>query len=353
MKTNHEAVSAQMKEKIKELEAKAYSHGGYEKWYDELETFRTQLEPYGRIMISPDGRKNVVTKNLQLPNGHYIDHHISGYFAPLHFERIGFEYQKRTPAQQLIYLSKFLEKKGIRFIYVALPCKKAVYPELVVDNAVIPEDGIVIPQWRKMIGEVLQGGVEVVDMYPDFLVKKQDMLYAHTHNISPTGAALVGKRIAEYLNSTTVFENDEKNFFAKAKRFNFPYLSWMKKNEMFYYPGECIYTTENDSMKPVTGHDVSSEIVLIGDCNTQGYMQQGASVIAHLSHSLQYEVEYGGRCLPFCSLDRVNTIKKGKLAGKKILIYVGFVSAPYVRAIHPYELWNVDCFYDSAFSMDN
>ena len=81
-------------------------------------------------------------------------------------------------------------------------------------------------------------------------------------------------------------------------------------------------------------------------------MQQGASIIAHLSHYLSYQVEYGGRCLPFCPIDRINTIEKGKLADKKVLIYVGFVSAPYVRAVHPYELWNVDGFYDSAFEVD-
>ena len=352
MKTKCNEISIQMKEKIKELQIEADSHGGYEKWYAELEGFRTQLEVYGRTIISPDGRKSVVSKNLRLPNGHYVDHHISGYFAPLHFKRIGFEYEKRTPAEQLIYLSKYLEKKEIRFIYVPLPCKKAVYPELVVDNLVIPTDGIVIPQWRKMIREVLEGGVEVLDLYPVFLKNKKDMLYAYEHNISPKGSALVGREIAEYLDATIDFENNEKVFQSKCIKAEVAVFNENKRDEMFYYSGECVFTND-DYVKPVTGCDVTSDILLIGDCNVQGYMQQGASVIAHLSHELQYQVEYGGRCLPFCSIDRVNTIEKSKLLGKKVLIYVGFVSAPYVRAIHPYMLWNVDCFYDSAFGSSN
>ena len=350
MQIKYGEISNQIKQKIKKLEQEVFLHGGYEKWYYELEDFRKQLEPYGKTIITPDGRKCVVSRNLRLPNGHYIDHHISGYFAPLEFKRIGFEYEKRTPAEQLIYLSKYLQQREIRFIYVPLPCKKAVYPELVVDNSVIPQDRIVIPQWRKMIREALEGGVEVLDLYPEFLENKQNMLYAYEHNISPQGAILVGKKIAEYLDSTIDFESKEREFISESKRTEIAAFNGWKRDEMFFYPGESIFTWENNRMKPVTGCDVSSEILLIGDCNTQGYMQQGASVTAHLSHHLKYPIEYGGRCLAFDPIDRINTIEKGKLSGKKVLIYVGFVSASYVRSIHPYNLWSGDCFYDSAFS---
>ena len=73
----------------------------------------------------------------------------------------------------------------------------------------MPSDGIVIPQWRKMIWEVL-------DLYPEFLAEREEMLYAYEHNISPKGAALVGRKIAEYLKDTIDFEEKENVFVSKS-----------------------------------------------------------------------------------------------------------------------------------------
>lgn len=349
MQAKNKEIIYKMCEKKKQLDVESELHGGYEKWFDELEGFREQLKKYGRIHMSPDGRENVVDAGVRLQNGHYVDHHISAYFMPLFFRRVGFELKLRTPAEQLIYVSEKLKERGIRFLYVALPNKKCIYPEFVADSSFIPDDGIMIPQCRKMIGEMIEGGMEVLDLYPDFLNEKNAMLFSYEHNISPNGSEVVGRKIAEYLVETTEFKATEQVLDSKTMSMGIPTVNIKNGNEIFYYQGECIYSIEDGITKLVSGGDVSSEICLIGDCNTQRGLETGSSVISYLSHYLKYPVEYGGRCLPFDSIDRLNRIEKGKLAGKKLLIYVAFASAAWVRAIHPHQLWNIDFFYDSAF----
>lgn len=339
-----------MQENMRRLEEEAKVHGGYETWYENLEAFREQLKQY--IDFEDTAAEKRIKAKITMVEKHYIDHHATGYFAPLDFCRVGFEHKLRTPAEQIAYLSEQLKKRCIRFIYVPLPCKKSIYPELVVDKSVLPEDGFVIPQWRKMIYETLRLGVEVVDVYHSFVCNKSKELYSYYHQISPNGAALIGREIAEYLKKTTKFEKGSTIF--EKEKITIPgevlgKFAQLPKAETHFYPAEVVKLIKKERKEIYMGENLDSDIMLIGDCNTQSFLMQGASIVAHSSCELQYPVVYGGRRLVYCSLDSINTFPKGSLAEKKILIYVGFASAPFVRARGDYDMWSVDSIYESAF----
>ena len=118
------AIQEHIQKNMRSLEEEAQKHGGYEKWYENLEPFREQLKPYIDIENTAAGKK--IKAKITMVEKHNIDHHAIGYFAPLDFRRVGFEVQLRTPAEQIAYLSEQLKKHSIRFIYVPLPCKKAI-----------------------------------------------------------------------------------------------------------------------------------------------------------------------------------------------------------------------------------
>ena len=74
-------------------------------------------------MFIIEGERKLYSKITQLENGHILDHHVLGYFAPLNFKRVGFEFQFKTPAEQVAYISRQMEAHGIHFIYVPLQYK--------------------------------------------------------------------------------------------------------------------------------------------------------------------------------------------------------------------------------------
>lgn len=67
-----------------------------------------------------------------------------------------------------------------------------------------------------MIYETLSLGVEVVDVYHSFVRNKQEGLFSYYHQISPRGAALVGKEIAEYLKKPQ--NSKQKARFGKKRK---------------------------------------------------------------------------------------------------------------------------------------
>lgn len=99
----------------------------YDEWYRQLKAPRRE---FLRIIS-----KNPISWVYPyVINKHRIDHHIYGYIAPMEICRKGYGNNILTPVEQLARLSNYLKDHGIRFIYAALPCKKALYPEIIFSN---------------------------------------------------------------------------------------------------------------------------------------------------------------------------------------------------------------------------
>jgi hypothetical protein len=337
----------------KMLEVECESRINYSNWYDELGEFRKQLGKYlGNYDEFVKGA-TITEKQTLLNNGHCLDHHVMGYYAPLDFQRIGFGAQLRTPSEQISLLSKQFSEHGIRFIYLSLPCKLAVYPELAVDPACLPVDKKVIPQWRKMIYELVGSGVEVVDFYNYFLsCKNEKMLYNIGHHISPYGAEVIAHVMSDYLKNTMDFSQLSSHsieFHQRKERIIQTVVSG-NHNLIEYLPANRIDISESQGLKPYLGNEIKSEVLVFGNCNLNAYIYYGAGIHANLSYHLNYPIEYGGRFLPFCQVDRVNKMPKGLLKDKKVVIYVGFPSGSFVRSRYLPLLWNIDPIPEDVFN---
>ncbi len=326
----------------------------YEQRYAELKSFRTILNKFAYGNLESDSLKPKITI---LNNGHVLDHHILGYLAPMEFKRIGFGNIYRTPTEQLSVLNNWLKERGIRFVYVSLPCKIAIYPEIIGLGVDIPTDRIVIPQWRNQLYRLSSLGVEIVDCYDEFQrVRQKGDLYSKNHHISPYGAQVIAKRISDYLRETTIldgtvsehaFKSTKREIEDYVLRVSGDYSSEKLGKEKFIT--QCVSMVTNGSDKIYTGEEIESEICIIGNCNLQSYRYTGCDITARLAYDLNYPVNYGGRYLPFAKVDTIDKMPKGLLAGKKILIYVGFLSGSFVRAYRQDDVWSRIMLSDNVF----
>lgn len=317
---------------------------GYMLWHDSLSPVRRH---FSHLILE----HNPSWPNLWHYKGHKFDHHMHGFIAPLEIFRKGFLGVTRNPVQQLTCLNRYLAEHDCRFIYVALPCKKALYPEIIVPPEIMPPVPNIIPQWRKMLRDLLLAGVEVIDMlpvmgqsrkklendHPPFPmsgdVKKEAFsLFSFYHDISPIGADVISSEIASYLALTTP-EIEIRKYQGRP-------VVFMEDN--------CYWQTEWINKPDIKEQ---SEIGIFGNCNLQKYLGSGFDITSKLAAKITQPVEYCGRILPFAPnwRDALADVRDGLFFGKKILIYLGFPSAAYVRSPQFPGQWAADAFPERFF----
>lgn len=94
------------------------------------------------------------------------------------------------------------------------------------------------------------------------------------------------------------------------------------------------YVRDKDGIKTCYWNQYTdeSEILIFGDCNLQAYTSCGGGIAQSLAYSLQYPVYDGGRKLIFGYMYEPLTQEDlEKFSAYKIIIYIAFASAPYVR----------------------
>lgn len=105
---------------------------GFKNWFDSLEEFRNHIkQKYIRMNFFDRVYK---PRFVTMPTGDLIDHHSLSYLAPLDFTRIGWNGERLAPYEHMKKISNFFTDREKRFIYVALPNKGAVYPELMFNS---------------------------------------------------------------------------------------------------------------------------------------------------------------------------------------------------------------------------
>lgn len=198
-------------------------------------------------------------------------------------------------------------------IYVSLPLKLSVYPELVAQDSTFLKGASTLPQFRQMTLELLKNDVEVVDIFPVFMRHKKDSathLFAKGHYISSEGARLTAQTLAEYLQATTEFSPDNAHFKALG--------TTIYKNEKIYIPSQQ-----------------DSPFCIFGNCNLQAFHSKGAGIASNLAFFLDKEVDYLGRKLIFFAKEFKNetfderTFKE--CCKRDIAICISFLSGSFVR----------------------
>lgn len=361
---------------IQQLEKELAESGNYDEWYAGLEGFRESLKKFYKYSIggaAEDIKKNLMLYasevsvcgfdevnpeekevferflrefatygfgerlyrlkyNPPLKSGDIIDHHIIGYLAPLDFKRIGWGGRYATPGEQIIRFADYFKKRGKRFIYVALPCKGAVYPEIITDIELVQGKSNCIPQWRKMLKEIVEAGVEVVDILPIFQDRKREErnLYLKDHRVSPIGAKIIGEQIGSYLRETTEYKG--KIELSQEKYVYYENVSESKLREEYTYIWRTVCCEEQGVKYPYTGSVQNCQIGFIGNCNLAAYWQEGGGILANTAFSSSFPVQHIGRYLPFDGVDDPVTAEcLERCLEHDIIIYVGFPSASFVR----------------------
>lgn len=308
-------------------------NGAYNEWFKDLSDYRKVLMKYIEYKFCD----YYCIKRKRIVSGDILDHHVGAYLAPMDFTRIGWNKVKSKPSQQIVLLDKFFKLRGIRFIYVALPCKGMVYPNLMVDKELLNGKSINVPQWRKMLYEIVDAGVEVIDCLPRFIINKNEILYSKEHNLSPFGCDFTAHLIATYLKKTIIGEvNIDLSRFSQIDRLYNIHSTMQGEGavdefEVQKYIGKQVFDAVDN--EPYTGFLADSGIGIFGNCNLQSYMYDGGGITANLSYYLGYPVSYLGRKLPFSDKpqERIDDKTLELFCKKKILIYVGFPSASFVR----------------------
>lgn len=368
------AIESCYQRNICQFEKELAENGSYEVWYEALKEFRESLNRFYKYCMggTENEKKNLalyasevsvcgydeiskdeeevfkrflrefatygfgeklyrLKSNPPTETGDIIDHHIIGYLAPMDFKRIGWGGRYATPSEQIIRFADFFKKREKRFIYVALPCKGAVYPEIITDVALLKGKTNCIPQWRKMLKEIVEAGVEVLDILPEFQRRKplEKNLYSKDHRLSPTGAKVVGEQLGNYLHETmdldTQIELEQEKYIYFEKR------TENLLQEDYTYIWRTFLTGEDGIRVPYVGTH-KSKIGLIGNCKLQAYWEEGGGILANTAYRCGWPIDYIGRFLPFDGLDdSVTTESLEKFLEHEVIVYVGFPSAAYVR----------------------
>jgi hypothetical protein len=132
------------------------------------------------------------------------------------------QFRKERP---IVAAARWLRSRGIDVIFVPVPKMTEVYPEYFVDSC--PQDRIVAPHIRRLILELLEADVEVVDLLPLFLKERDkdpEPLYlpADPH-WGPRGQALAARAIADRLRRYDFIQTAQAGT-AIWKAVNTPYL---------------------------------------------------------------------------------------------------------------------------------
>jgi alginate O-acetyltransferase complex protein AlgJ len=240
----------------------------------------------------------------------------------------------KNPFPVIVDLKQKLAARGIDFLFVPVPVKPEVYPEKFYDQLPKNAGPYVNPSGRKFVRELLEAGVEVVDLLPVFLAEKDktgELLYQKldTH-WNARGLELAAQTIA-----------------GRVKKFGwyagFPQQTFSVRDSAFTRVGDIVSrlkTAEQTQYPPqnLVGHQVlqpdgtkykdskNSPILMLGDSFCGVYQRtdcQGAGVTAHLAKNLGMPVHlimsYGGGPTVVVQLKKAGV--EG-LAGKRLVIWM-------------------------------
>lgn len=181
-----------------------------------------------------------------------------------------------------------------------------------------------------MVFEMLESGVEVLDMFPVFQEHKECPLFSYEHNISPEGAELTARFIADYIKGTSKLDTQSTMAFSAFKKemWYHPWQSNAQEKHVRLHMESCI-EKEGTNYLPFGN---SSNICIFGNCNLQAFQYRGSGIAANLAYQLQMDIDYLGRTLIFGNGEEAYGKESLKECIKRdIAICIGFPSGSFVR----------------------
>jgi alginate O-acetyltransferase complex protein AlgJ len=144
-------------------EVKTYGGGSYEAW-------AATFVPFSKALMSlqksaPEDIKGFACKEDFLFFRNSLNYMLGGDLAK--------QPEGKNPIRSILAVKKALEEVGVDFLFVPVPIKPEVYPEMI---SALPSTGkgpYVNPYGRKFLKDLLDAGVEVVDLLPAFMAEKK------------------------------------------------------------------------------------------------------------------------------------------------------------------------------------
>gem|GEM_PF-394143 len=185
-------------------ELRKWGDGSWDKWAERVADFRRDVER--QLEERPAEIKGLIGKDGFLFFRGSLNYLTS---ADLRQQK-----DNRNPYPAIVDYSNQLRAKGIDFLFVIVPAKAEIFPEKVSDCA--PEAGgpYVTPYTRKLMLELAEAGVEVVDLLPAFIearvsktgcqpVNGNEPIYMKqdthwTHRGLRLAARMIGERVKQY-----------------------------------------------------------------------------------------------------------------------------------------------------------
>lgn len=243
----------------------------------------------------------------------------------------------KNPLPYIVEFKELLAEQGVDFLFVPVPTKLEIYPELL-DPGLKPIAGQVLnPASRKLLESLAKQGVEVVDLLPAMLEARaaglpDPFLFQHqdthwTDRGLQLAAKLVTARVkkypwyAELAKHGQTFETRETMF----TRFG-DLQSRLPDAQQKDYKPETLVAHQVLRAGKTYEDDPESPIVLLGDSFTGVYQltdAEHAGVSAHLARGVGYPVDlvmsYGGG-----PNVRQKLMRRGveALATKKVVIWM-------------------------------
>ena len=176
-------------------ELQKWGDGSWDKWAARMADFRRDIKR--QLKQRPEDIKGLIGKD-----GFLFFREALNYLTSSDLRQ---QKNNRDPYPAIVDYKDQLEAKGIDFLFIIIPTKAEIFPEKISDFA--PEAGgpYVMPYTRKLMLELAEAGVEVVDLLPAFIeardgdepiYMKQDTHW--TDRGLRLAARIIGDRIKQY-----------------------------------------------------------------------------------------------------------------------------------------------------------
>lgn len=255
---------------------------------------------------------------------------------------LGKDYSQQTieknPLPHLIDFKNYLKEKNVNLLFVVVPNKEEVYYDKISSSLPAPKVNYVNPYSRKILSDLQNAGIEVIDLLPHFLeAKKSDtagseyLYQQHDTHWTNRGLQIAAGLIAERVKNYSWYNNIERSAFT-VKDTTFErqgdIVERLPEQNRSKYPAvrlkaQQVFTNDTVLYK---GGNAAAPIMLIGDSFTGVFESvdcKGAGVGANIAQKTSVPVDiitsWGGGPLVRSKAMRV---REKNLPNKKLVIYM-------------------------------
>ena len=295
----------QPQKKLLSSQLEKQGDGSWEKWAKKVSRFHKQLK--NALAKRPSSLKALVGRDGFLFFRNSIRYVIGG---DLQKQPAG-----KNPFRTIVDFKDYLAEQGVDFLFVPIPTKLEVFPDKFLHGKFrLGSLPVLNPYGRKLLMELSEAGVEIIDLLPVFLKdrsaqkKGQELSYqAQDTHWTDRGLRIAARMIAERIKKYPWYKEIAKkpvNFTQTKVTFKHEgdLVSRLADREKNRYKPQTLvgWRVSGPDEKPYDD-DPQSPIVVLGDSFTGVYERtycRNAGVSAHIARLIDYPVDlvmsYGG-----------------------------------------------------------